>query len=157
MVGSPKSPERKDNKASPPRPKSPAKLEDPIGSSSSEEGVEEESLTGEESVRSKSRSPIQRRGYGQKQKKKFAKRYGGPRVRFEKPLVKSPPADRAKGKAKGSGKKQEKGPPGKSMPGGKRNAKGKGKGKQKGKGKRKGKTKANRGQPGGAPRVGDNR
>ena len=35
--------------------------------------MEEESLTAEESVRSKSRSPIMRRGYGAKQKQKFAK------------------------------------------------------------------------------------
>ena len=119
---------------------------DPIGSSSSEEGVEEESLTGEESVRSKSRSPILRRGYGHK-------------VKFENPLVKSPPADRRKGAEKGAGKKQEKGPQGKSRPGGKHNAKGKGKGKPKGKGKRKGKTKQKetRGQPGGAPRAGGNK
>ena len=82
--------------------------------------VEEE----EPKQRAPSRSPLKRKGYGTKQRRKFKKKYGD-RVKFEDPVAR----DVEESKEKGSGQKgKQKGKP-----------KGKGKGKQKGKQKGKGK------------------
>ena len=87
--------------------------------------------------RRRSRSPLLRRGFGTKQRKKFQKKYGGDRVKFEDPISReagAPPSRESKGE-KGKGKNK-----------GKQKGKGKSKGKQKGKGKK------NKGRgPGGGP------
>ena len=77
--------------------------------------------------RGRSRSPLLRRGFGTKQRKKFQKKYGGDRAKFEDPISReagAPPSRESKG---------EKG-------------KGKNKGKQKGKGKSKGKQTKRKGE-----------
>ena len=95
----------------------------------------------EDRGRRPSRSPLRRRGFGTKQRKKFQKKYGGERVKFNDPIAREAGAPQAF-----SGSKGER-PKGKEK--GKAKGKGKNKGKQKGKG-RKGKGK----RPGEGPNSG---
>ena len=110
--------------------------------SSSSTGVTTPEVQSEkEDKREDARPPLMRRGFGTKQRRKFERKYGDQRVRFEEPVARvmgrdekggegrdGPPATgKAKGKGKGKNKSKQKGK-------GKRNkSKGPGKGSKSGK------------------------
>ena len=127
----PKTPERGEGsgekKKSPPAER---RIEDHVSSSSTgvttpEVQSEKEEKRGD--AKSPSRSPLMRRGFGTKQRKKFEKKYGDAHVRFEEPVA------RVMGAGEKGGERRD-GPPGKGKSKGK--GKGKNKSEQKGKGKR---------------------
>lgn len=148
------------------KPEEPKKLEDPLGSSSAEQGVSERSTSPskekEDRSESKSsgRSPLVRRPKGAKQRKKFEKKgFGGERVKFADPVARVVDSG---GDRSGGEEKKKKDPPGGAKAKGKGKAKqgkkGQGKGKSQKKGKwGQGKKKGNKGSQGAGWRAGGQR